>query len=525
MDYSKRVATIFKRDDIRGVYPTELDEELAFESGYAFAQMLLFGDLPPEVEEHLPPLRIVVGHDARLSSSSLAAAVVRGVESWGAEVQFIGLCSSEEIYFHCGREGNIVGGIMVTASHNPAEYNGMKFVLHGGAPLTGAQLAAMRQAMEKHLADIRRPAERSTDFQKHLLELSGWGSINIRYARARGASLKVVVSAGNGVGAVAFAPFIQLLEPQGFAFIMMEAEPDGSFPNGVPNPLLPEFMGRLAARVQAEGADLGIGFDGDADRAGFVDGGGHVLASAEVYTAVARYKLAHAGATAGRPVLMRNLCCSRYIVDAFREDDVEIVETPVGHGQIKQLMRHPDYSGRVLFAGEHSGHYFYPEFFSVDSGMMTSLTMLHVLQEACAAGTTLAALFDDYRRNYCWSGELNVPLPSEKSVEEVIRAAYEAVRTRFEGCRLVVSQVAPDAATGLNGVADYAAGAWDDLRRNSLACADLKVRHEGADGAGWWFVMRPSGNEPKLRLNVEAYGKDCTAVCRGLTAFLQEHMK
>ncbi len=520
MDYGKRVAAIFKRDDIRGVYPTELDEELAFEAGHAFGEMLLSGALPPA-----PPVRIVVGHDARLSSPSLAAAVVRGVESWGAEVHFIGLCSSEEIYYHCGREGNIVGGIMVTASHNPAEYNGMKFVLCGGAPLTGAQLAAMRKEMEEHLVAVRRPAERTTDFQQQLLKLSGWKANAVKCVCARETPLKVIVSAGNGVGAVAFAPFIQLLELQGFTFIMMEDEPDGNFPNGVPNPLLPEFMGRLAARVKAEGADLGIGFDGDADRAGFVDGDGHVLASAEVYTAVARHKLAHAGKTSGRPVLMRNLCCSRYIVDAFGEDDVEIVETPVGHGQIKQLMRHPNYSGRVLFAGEHSGHYFYPEFFSVDSGMMTSLTMLHVLQEARATGTTLAALFDDYRRNYCWSGELNVPLPSEKSVEQVIRAAYEAVCARFAGSRLVVSQVAPDAATGLNGVADYAAGPWEGLKRETLACADLKVRLEEADGSGWWFVMRPSGNEPKLRLNVEAHGKDCVAACRELTAFLQEQMK
>ena len=520
-DIQTRLSSIFKRDDIRGVYPAELDEEMVFEAAYAFAEMLLFSD-----NDALPldgSLRVAVGHDARLSSERLAAAALRGLQACGVETFFVGLCSSEQIYFHCGQGRGLHGGIMVTASHNPAEYNGMKFVLKGGAPLSAVQLAEIRENMARNLAQSHCPAKATEAFQRHLLKLSGWTAVPEQ--PSRGKALKVVVSAGNGVGAVAFAPLAEALERRGFKFIQMEAEPDGNFPNGVPNPLLPDFMGRLAARVKAEGAELGIGFDGDADRAGFVDGTGHVLASAEVYAAVACHKLVHAGkAFARRPVLMRNLCCSRYILEAFGDSDVEIVDTPVGHGQIKRLMRHPAFKGRVLFAGEHSGHYFYPEFYSVDSGMLTSLTMLHVLKETHAAGTTLAATFGDYRRNYCWSGELNVPLPSQKSVEQVIRAAYEAVRARFEGEPLVVSQVAPDAATGLNRVHDYAAGTWNALKRKTLACADLKVRLDKADGSGWWFVMRPSGNEPKLRLNVEAYGKGCKAVCRELTDFLRSQM-
>ncbi len=479
------IAKIFKRDDIRGVWPDELNCDVALLVGKTFAEMLL------QPNDHRS---IVVGHDARRGSFELLCALCRGIESVGVTVCNIGLCSSEQIYYMAGHyPEKYVGGAMITASHNPAEYNGIKFVHAGALPFTTAELNGLRARMEN--AFVERAAESVGDeFAQFMFNLSGFALEE----PMEGPPLKIAVLAGNGVGAKAFRPLGKLLEAKGFEFHYLEEEPDGVFPNGVPNPLLPAFNERLGDAVRQLHADLGIGFDGDADRAGFVDGDGVPLIPSQVLAIVALSKLAERPASASRPVVMRNLCCSHLLEDLFGDGTkAELVDTPVGHGQIKQLMRCDDYKSRVIFAGEHSGHYFYPEFFSVDSGILTSLCMLRRLKALKAEGKALSCELAEWRRRYLWSGEINFKMQTATQVADALESLrhYEegtAGRRRFE--------IRKDPKNGLSRV-------FEALSTTDEAAApDVKVQCTKPDGSGWWFVVRPSGNEPMLRLNVEVWG-------------------
>ena len=479
------ISRIFKRDDIRGVWPDELNCNLSQLIGRTFAEMLR---QPGENRA------IVVGHDARKGSFELLCALCQGIEGAGVSVRSIGLCSTEQIYYMAGHyPEKFIGGAMITASHNPAQYNGIKFVHAGALPFTTAELVEMRTRMEN--AFIERTAVPVGDeFARFMFDMSGFAAEK----PLEGAPLKVVVLAGNGVGAKAFRPLGELLAPKGFEFIYENEEPDGDFPCGVPNPLLPAFNQLLGEMVRKHHAELGICFDGDADRAGFVDGDGVPLIPSQVLAIVALSKLA-SSSSASRPVVMRNLCCSHLLEDLFGDGTkAELVDTPVGHGQIKQLMRCDDYKSRVIFAGEHSGHYFYPEFFSVDSGILTSLCMLRRLKALKAQGRTLSQELAEWRKRYLWSGEINFRMPDQQHVAnalEFMRHYEESTpnRTRFE--------IRKDPKNGLARVfvAEQSAA--------ETAAPDVKIQVTDADGSGWWFVVRPSGNEPILRLNVEVWGK------------------
>ncbi len=498
-DWSRRLDGVFKRDDLRGVWPSPLSAGVVAVAARAFAEMLR--------ERGASEPGVAVAYDARTGSEELSEAASAGVALGGGHPVALGLASSEQLYFACGRHpGRFQGGIMITASHNPAEYNGMKCVLAGGRPLTGGDLAELRRRMEAlHAAEER--CDLAGEFAEHLLELGGFAG-----AAPLTKPLKAVVAAGNGVGVAAFRPIAARLERLGFVFEYLDGEPDGRFPHGVPNPLLPEYMARLGEAVRRSGAQLGIGFDGDADRAGFVDETGAEVIPAQVYALVAQYKLSRLPQGAPRPVLMRNLCSSQLLKELFG-GVAEVVDTPVGHGQIKQLMRHPRYCGRVLFAGEHSGHYFYPEFYSVDSGMLTSLCLLQVARE----GVALSARLADWRARYRWSGEINWSLPSR----ERVFPAMQAVARHFEGRAGVVRQeVRVDSELGLARVFAAQGG----YAPEALRFPDLKfIVDDGA--SGWWFVLRPSGNEPKLRLNVEAWGRDCAARCADLAEEVKALLK
>jgi len=483
MTYEEHLKAIFKRDDIRGVVGTELTDELVAEAACAFARRF-------KASATSSPLRVAIGYDARLSSPELALAAAKGVVDGGCLPVLLGMCSSEQLYYVCGVSGDeadaiqkwdCAGGIMVTASHNPAEYNGMKFVLAGGKPLDADGMTSLRETMAAIHAERLRQVALADEFASEMLRRSGWN--DAAQAACCGRKLRIVVNAGNGVGWRAFAPCAARLERFGMEFVPFEGEPDGHFPNGVPNPLLPEFMGRLARQVKEQGADLGIAFDGDADRAGFVDEGGQVLAPAEVYTAVAGFKLANLPSGAPRPVIMRNLCCSQYILEAFRDRAVDVIDTPVGHGQIKRLMRSEEFKERVLFAGEHSGHYFYPEFFSVDSGIMTALTLLHCLQEDAANGRRLSQRFALVRRNYCWSGELNAQLATREAVMAVMAQTWLRTAERF-GASAVRMEVFLDETTGLNRIRKAVATA--EYAPAAMAFPDLKVCLDDGAGNGWW---------------------------------------
>ncbi|MBO4618650.1 MAG: hypothetical protein J5654_00925 [Victivallales bacterium] len=496
--FVKLLDAVFKRDDLRGVYPEAMNAEVAMLAGWSFAK--LCGKEPC----------IAVGYDARLSSPELSRAVCQGVALAGGRTVKLGMVSSEQLYFACGQyPERFQGGVMVTASHNPAEYNGMKFLHAGGQPVTSDELAKIRQWMTE-LHDMGATQEvpvcsescdLSEAFAERMLSLSATPKALPEKP------LRILVAAGNGVGAKAFAPIATRLEQEGCEFVWLDEVPDGHFPHGVPNPLLPEYMSRIGTAVRAHGAQLGIGFDGDADRAGFVDEQGAEIIPAQVYALVVQDRLA-GWRGSGKPVVMRNLCCSRLIWDLF-DGPAEVVDTPVGHGQIKQLMRHPRYRERILFAGEHSGHYFYPEFYSVDSGMLTSLALIRRTQRLQTEGKCLSGVLSEWRKNYCWSGERNFELPSREQVYTALQEVWEQLQ-RVPGTQRVEIRIDPE--LGL----PRAFPGGTQYEPQAIRFPDLKVVVDHGD-SGWWCVVRPSGNEPKLRLNVEAWGKDAQARCDEVT--------
>lgn len=483
------IGAIFKRDDIRGIWPSQLNCQMAELIGREMAGMVLQAG---------ETRRIVVGHDARTGSYELLCALCQGIEAAGGRVRNLGLCSSEQVYYVAGRYGEeYVAGAMVTASHNPAEYNGVKFVHAGALPFTGAELQELRRRMEATFVE-RECEPLGTDYADYVYGLSGFQDVPL----SQEPKLKAVICGGNGVGVVAFKPLAALLERHGIVFEYLDGEPDGAFPRGVPNPLLPAYNARLGEAVRNCGADVGIGFDGDGDRAGIVDEHGEPLLSSHIIAIVGLTKLS-SWRSSETPVIMRNLCCSQLLKDVFGglERDVELVDTPVGHGQIKQLMRHGAYSGRVVVSGEHSGHYFYPEYFSVDSGILTCLYMLKHVLGLKNRGETLSGDVSSWRSRYRWSGELNYKMPSEEAVGRALSAF------RSEGLSLpsrIRYEIRADEGLGL--ARPQVAVEGGDVAVE-LASSDVKIEVATGEGRGWWLVVRPSGNEPMLRLNVETWGE------------------
>jgi len=509
----ERIAAAFKRDDIRGVYGPQFNMFVAEEVGAAYTALLRAGSM---VE--VP--RVAVGRDARQGSVDLLIAFCRGVSRAGGHPLRLGLVSSEICYHAAGSRPDLDGAAMVTASHNPGEYNGVKMVKRGAVPLSTAELEGLRDViLARPKPDLPETLDLAEDFARMILELAG---LSADTDLGLVEPLRVYVEAGNGVGAVAFRPIADVLTASGqFSFIWGNPEPNGGFPNGVPNPLLAEYVAGLGREVRAAGADLGVGFDGDADRAGFVDELGKGITCSQILALLAPRLVAESGKEA--PVVMRNLCCSELLREIFPVDgEVELVGTPVGHAKIKELMRSEQYRERVVFAGEHSGHYFYPQFHYVDSGNLTTLLLLKVAAEARVEGRTLSSLLSDWRERYVWSGEINYGFTTDGE----LLAALDALCAQYtgQGERYGV-RIEED--TGYWRV--YRAGADDAYLAAKARPQDLKFRITTAadDTSGWWFVVRPSGNEPKLRLNVEAWGTEAQTgmVARRdeLAAFLIAH--
>ena len=502
------IRRIFKRDDIRGLCPEELNTDTVFLAGRAMAERLAaLGRSSP---------RVAVGHDARLTSPELRQAFCRGVAAGGGEAEDLGLVSTEHVYYACGQyPQRYAGGAMITASHNPAAYNGIKMVHAGAAPFSASDLSWLQLRMLELLS----PAtcrDLKDEFADHLFRLAGFDT----WPDQARPDFTVVAAAGHGVGGVAFQPIADRLAAKGLAVIWLDPEPDGRFPHGVPNPLLPDFMERLGRTVVATGADLGIGFDGDADRAGFTDDAGQAIAASFVLALAARVKLARRSRKQHQapPLVFRNLCCSRLLIDLYAgAGAAEVLDTPVGHGKIKLLMRHEAYRDRVVVAGEHSGHFFHPEFHFVDSGMLTGLHLLMLAWEMKRHGANLTADLASWRRRYCWSGELNFNLSSPEEILPVLMQTWKENRA--------LATARHEVRTDPDLDLDRVFPATGDYRPAELAAPDLKVVCDRATG-GWWFVLRPSGNEPKLRLNVEAWGDDAVNVCRRetdrLTAALRQ---
>ncbi|SCF87187.1 phosphomannomutase/phosphoglucomutase [Streptomyces sp. Ncost-T10-10d] len=431
------LSQIVKAYDVRGVVPDQWDESLAEQFGAAFVEVTGAD-------------AIVIGHDMRPSSPGLSGAFARGATARGADVTLIGLCSTDQLYFASGSLG--LPGAMFTASHNPAHYNGIKLCRAGAAPVgqdTG--LSEIRALVEKWSeTGTPQPAavpgtvtERETlpDYTAHLLSLVDLASIR---------PLKVVVDAGNGMGGhtvpTVFAELPVDLVPMYF-------ELDGTFPNHEANPLDPKNLVDLQARVVAEGADLGLAFDGDADRCFVVDERGAGVSPSAITALVAARELARNG---GKGTVIHNLITSLSVPEVVRENGGTPVRTRVGHSFIKAEMAEHS----AIFGGEHSAHYYFRDFWNADTGMLAAL---HVLAALGGQDGTLSELVARYDR-YTGSGEINSTVADQPGRTAAVRESF-----------------APR-----DGVTT------DDLDGLTVT------------GPDWWFNLRASNTEPLLRLNVEA---------------------
>ncbi|MEU0645783.1 phosphomannomutase/phosphoglucomutase [Streptomyces umbrinus] len=431
------LSQLVKAYDVRGVVPDQWDETLAELFGAAFVQVTGAD-------------AIVTGHDMRPSSPGLSRAFARGAAARGVDVTEIGLCSTDQLYYASGAFG--LAGAMFTASHNPAQYNGIKMCRAGAAPVgqdTG--LSEIRELVESWI-DSGAPTSDATpgtitqrdtleDYSAHLR-----GLVDLTAIRP----LKVVVDAGNGMGGhtvpTVFAGLPLTLVPMYF-------ELDGTFPNHEANPLDPANIVDLQKRVREEDADLGIAFDGDADRCFVVDERGEPVSPSAITALVAARELARNG---GKGTVIHNLITSWSVPEVVRENGGTPVRTRVGHSFIKAEMA----TSGAIFGGEHSAHYYFKDFWNADTGMLAAL---HVLAALGGQEGTLSALVAQYDR-YAGSGEINSTVDDQAGRLAAIKAAYEG----REGITL------------------------DELDGLTVTATD------------WWFNVRPSNTEPLLRLNAEA---------------------
>ena len=444
------LSSIVKAYDVRGVVPDQLDAGVARALGAAFASVVgaTGGSVAGATGGSVVGATggaVVLGRDMRPSSPELLAAFAEGVNAQGADVIDIGLASTDQLYFASGRLD--LPGAMFTASHNPARHNGIKLCRAGAVPVgEGSGLEEVRELAERGVPDVegRRGSVTTRDllraYAEHLrslVDLSG----NRR--------LKVVVDAGNGMGGHTVPTVLQGLPVD---LVPMYFELDGTFPHHEANPLDPANLVDLQARVRAEGADIGLAFDGDADRCFVVDERGEPFSPSAVTAMVAVRELGrHPGAT-----VLHNLITSRAVPEIVREHGGVPVRTRVGHSFIKAQMA----ATGAVFGGEHSAHYYFRDFWSADTGMLAAL---HVLSALGEQDEPLSVLGAHYER-YVASGEIN-------SVVADQQAAVAAVRGRYAGRQDVTV---------------------DELDGMTVLAPD------------WWFNLRASNTEPLLRLNVEA---------------------
>ncbi|MFF0203470.1 phosphomannomutase/phosphoglucomutase [Streptomyces sp. NPDC005017] len=431
------LSQIVKAYDVRGVVPDQWDESLAELLGAAFARVTGAD-------------AIVIGHDMRPSSPGLAGAFARGAAALGVDVTEIGLCSTDQLYYASGALD--LPGAMFTASHNPAQYNGIKMCRAGAAPIgqdTG--LTEIRELVGGW-RESGAPAPAATpgtvtrretleDYAAHLRSLVDLTSIR---------PLKVVVDAGNGMGGHTVPTVFEGLP---LDLVPMYFELDGTFPNHEANPLDPANIVDLQARVREEGADLGLAFDGDADRCFVVDQNGDPVSPSAITALVAARELARHG---GEGTVIHNLITSWTVPEVVRENGGTPARTRVGHSFIKAEMARTG----AIFGGEHSAHYYFKDFWNADTGMLAAL---HVLAALGGQEGPLSGLVAEYDR-YVGSGEINSTVADQGGRIAAVRSAFE----------------------GQDGIT------LDELDGLTVSSAD------------WWFNVRPSNTEPLLRLNAEA---------------------
>lgn len=447
MTIDSMFAPIVKAYDIRGTVPDQLNERLARALGAAFA------------EEIAGEAAVVIGHDMRDSSPGLAAAFADGVRSMGIDVVMISLASTDMLYFASGSLN--LPGVMVTASHNPAQYNGFKLCRASAVPIgwdTGLKRIAERAAA--HL-----------DSDANLTGAVSEISILHDYAQAMhdrvsmgSRKLRVVVDAANGMAGYTTPAVFATLNAE---LIEMYFELDGSFPNHEANPLEPENLRDLQSRVVNEEADIGLAFDGDADRCFVVDELGRAVSPSVITALIAQDMLRkHPGAT-----VLYNAICSDVVPETIEASSGTAIRTPVGHSLIKATMA----SSQAIFGGEHSGHYYFADFYCADSGMLAALYVLAALSKFDGTLSEMVAPFE----KYVSSPELN--------------------------------QRVSDQAGVIDSLAQY----FSAEARDQLDGLTIRSKH-------WWFNVRASNTEPLLRLNVEAEDEETMTRVRDLVLGLIE---
>jgi phosphomannomutase len=432
------MAGIFKAYDIRGIYGTEIDETMARRIGLAFQHVL-------DGEDRAVSNTVVVGRDMRSHSEGLARALIDGLTAAGLDVTDVGLVTTPMNYFAVGHLG-AAGGIQVTASHNPARYNGFKLSRHGARPVSGDHGIAL---MEEKVAagDLPEAASRgrvsqadvTEDYRRHVL-----GHLE-RPEGGEPRRLKVVADAANGMGTL----YRPLLEAMNIELLPLYFELDGSFPNHEANPLKEENLRDAEAMVEREGADLGVAFDGDADRSAFIDETGRAIGS-DLITALIGGELLerHPGSA-----VLYDLRSSRALAEYVREKGGEPIRERVGHSFMKATLRKHD----GVFGGELAGHYYFRDNFYADSSILAVVEILNLLRKT---GKPLSELVAPLRR-YAKSPEINFEVEDKQGkIEELARR--------------------------------FADGEIDDLD-------GITVQYPN-----WWFNVRPSNTEPYLRLVLEA---------------------
>jgi phosphomannomutase len=428
--------SIFKAYDIRGLVDKELTPDFAFATGVAVARFL-------ELERE--PGTVVIGEDMRPSSPTLATAFAAGVTSQGLDVIRIGLASTDMLYFASGKLN--LPGAMFTASHNPAAYNGIKLCFSGARPIgkesglvTIEKFVKEGTPMAMRNLGVEKSQEMLEEYVDHLLSLVDVSSIR---------PLKIVIDAGNGMGGYTAPAVFKRLNAE---VIEMYFELDGTFPNHEANPIEPSNLKDLQKAVKKHGADIGLAFDGDADRCFLVDEKGELVNPSSLTGLIASRELKRYPASN----VIYNLISSRAVKEVIEENGGTAVRSRVGHSYIKKLMAETN----AIFGGEHSGHFYFRDFWKADSGMLAALHAIAALGET---KTSLSKLLTPFNR-YHSSGEINSTVSDAKAAMDTIEGIY---------------------------------GKKDGVEVDHLDGLTI-------NGDTWWFNLRASNTEPLLRLNVEA---------------------
>jgi phosphomannomutase len=433
---TNQIPAIFKAYDIRGLVDSEITPDFTFATGVAFARFL---------QQEREPGSVVIGEDMRPSSPVLADAFSAGVTSQGLDVNRIGLASTDMLYFASGKLN--LPGAMFTASHNPAEYNGIKMCLSGARPigkesglLTIENFVRQGSPMFIRSMGLEKEVEMLTEYVDYLLSLVDMSEMR---------RLKIVVDAGNGMAGYTAPAIFERLNVE---LIPMYFELDGTFPNHEANPIDPKNLRDLQKAVKKQKADLGLAFDGDADRCFLVDENGETVNPSDLTCLVAARELARVpGST-----IIYNLISSRAVLEVVEENSGKGLRSRVGHSYIKKMMA----DSGAIFGGEHSGHFYFKDFWRADSG---ALAALHAIAALGSNNASISKILKPYQR-YVSSGEINSVVSDAPAEMKKIEEKYGSQ-----------SGVGIDHLDGLS-----------------------------VNGDTWWFNLRSSNTEPLLRLNVEA---------------------